>query len=60
MQLQLKQLRTIEQHWGGGKVDNKNPKDVIDECERFFRSPFFNSLTNIDGEYFITNIRKEF
>lgn len=44
----------------GGKVDNKSAKDVINECERFFRSPFFNSLTNIDGEYIITNIRKEF
>lgn len=43
----------------GGVVDNKAPKDTIAECERFFRSPFFNILTNIDGEYFITRIRKE-
>lgn len=33
---------------------------VIAECERFFRSDWFRMLTKVDGEYLITNIRKEY
>lgn len=44
----------------GDYVENKAPKDVIAECERFFRSTWFSLLTKVDGEYLITEIRKEF
>ena len=36
------------------------PEVIINECERFFRSDWYNILTTIDGEYLIQNIRKEF
>ena len=44
----------------GFSSDGKSDTDVIAECERFFRSEWFSVLTNADGEYLITNIRKEF
>lgn len=44
----------------GEYVEHKAPKDVIAECERFFRSTWFSLLTKVDGEYLITEIRKEF
>lgn len=40
--------------------DGKSDTDVIAKCERFFRSEWFRVLTNVDGEYLITNIRKEY
>ena len=42
------------------KVNGRDSKSVIAECERFFRSKRFQVLTNVDGEYLIINIRKEF
>lgn len=44
----------------GFSSDGKSDTDVVAECERFFRSEWFSVLTNADGEYLITNIRKEF
>ena len=44
----------------GGSVNGRDSKSVIAECERFFQSEWFNSLTNIDSKYLIENIRKEF
>ena len=32
---------------------------VISECERFFRSEWFESLTRLDGDYLIREIRRE-
>ena len=42
----------------------KNPKnkEVIEEAlqiEKFFRSPFYQVLTFVDGEYLISQLRKE-
>ena len=45
---------------GGGSYDNKRPDDIIAECERFFRSEWFRELTDVDGEFIISKIRKEF
>ena len=41
-------------------LNGKSSTAVIAECERFFRSEWYSQLTNVDGEYLITNIRKEF
>ena len=29
------------------------------ECERFFRSGWYKTLTSVDGEYLITKLREE-
>ena len=44
----------------GGSVNGRDSKSVIEECERFFQSEWFNFLTNVDGMIIIANIRKEF
>ena len=43
----------------GGSVNGRDSKSVIAECERFFQSEWFNSLTKIDCNYLMKNIRKE-
>ena len=35
------------------------PEDIIKDCERFFRSSYFQILTKTNGEYLIEQIRKE-
>lgn len=37
----------------------KNDTHVIYECKHFFRSPWFFTLTNVDGEFLIERLRKE-
>ena len=44
----------------GFSLNGKSSTDVIADCERFFRSEWYSQLTNVDGEYLITNIRKEY
>ena len=44
----------------GCNVNGRDSKSVIAECERFFQSEWFNSLTKIDCNYLMKNIRKEF
>ena len=36
------------------------PREVIRECEKFFRSEWFKDLTKVSGEYLISRLRKEF
>ena len=43
----------------GGSVNGRDSESVIAECERFFRSDWYRQLTNVDGEYLMTTIRKE-
>lgn len=43
----------------GNSYCGKSPEYVVTECERFFRSHYFNHLTKISGEYLIEKIRKE-
>lgn len=44
----------------GFSLNGKSSTAVIVDCERFFRSDWYRQLTNVDGEYLITNIRKEY
>lgn len=44
----------------GYSIDGRNCSSVVSECERFFRSEWFRVLTNVNGEYLITRIRKEY
>ena len=44
----------------GFSLNGKSSTAVIAEYERFFRSEWFRVLTNVDGEYLIINIRKEY
>ena len=36
-----------------------SPESVIKETEKFFRSEWYRTLTNVDGEYLIANLKKE-
>lgn len=45
------------------KTIKKRPNDIyanrdILECRRFFRSPFFRSLTTVDGEWLMKQIEE--
>jgi len=44
----------------GFSLNGKPSTAVIADCERFFRSEWYRQLTNVDGEYLISTIRKEF
>ena len=44
----------------GSGIGKRPPGSVIAEVERFFRSEWFDILTNVDGEVLIEKIRKEF
>ena len=37
----------------------QNDTHAMAECERFFRSQWFFTLTNVDGEFLIERLRKE-
>jgi len=43
----------------GGKVDGKEPQDVMRECEKFFHSGWYTQLTNgaIDGDWLARNLK---
>ena len=38
---------------------NKDAKATTEECERFFLSKWFTTLTNIDGKVLIEKLKKE-
>lgn len=47
-----------------GKINGKDkvrltPEDIIEDCEKFFRSKYFQLLTTVNGEYLIKKLRKE-
>ena len=56
----LQVVKDYRKTLSGCKVEKRDSKSVIAECERFFRSEWFRELTDVDGEYLITNIRKEY
>lgn len=56
----LQAVKDYRKALSGCKVDKRDSKSVIAECETFFRSKWFQELTDVDGEYLITNIRKEY
>lgn len=39
---------------------SKHDEEGAKSMERFFRSPWYKHLTNVDGEYLIEKIRKEY
>lgn len=56
----LQAVKDYRSALAGGSVNGRDSKSVIEECERFFQSEWFNSLTNTDCHYLMQNIRKEF
>jgi len=56
----LQAVKDYRSALAGGSVNGRDSKTVIAECERFFQSEWFNSLTKIDCNYLMKNIRKEF
>ena len=56
----LQAVKDYRSALAGGSVNGRDSKSVIEECERFFQSEWFNSLTKIDSNYLMKNIRKEF
>lgn len=57
-------LSAVRDYRAALKRVRKKPKDkgaIRDamECERFFRSGWYAVLTNVSGEYLITQLRKE-
>ena len=38
---------------------NKNAKLMIEDCEKFFRSDWFKTLTSIDGGMLLTKLKEE-
>lgn len=43
----------------GNKVDGKEPQDMMNECEKFFHSEWYRTLTNeaIDGNWLARNVK---
>jgi len=39
--------------------DSRDAKSEADSLERFFRSHWYTALTTVDGEYLISELRKE-
>ena len=56
----LQAVKDYRRALAGGSVNGRDSKSVIEECERFFQSEWFNNLTKIDCNYLMENIRKEF
>ena len=56
----LQAVKDYRRALAGGSVNGRDSKSVIAECERFFQSEWFSSLTKIDCKYLMETIRKEF
>jgi len=56
----LQAVKDYRSALAGGSVNGRDSKTVIADCERFFQSEWFNSLTKIDCNYLMKKIRKEF
>ena len=56
----LQAVKDYRSALSGRDVNGRDSKSVIAECERFFQSEWFSSLTKIDCKYLMENIRKEF
>ena len=56
----LQAVKDYRSALSGRNVNGRDSKSVIEECERFFQSEWFNVLTNVDGMIIIASIRKEF
>ena len=40
-------------------LKNKEAKLIVEDCERFFRSDWFTSLTSLDGEALLRKLQEE-
>lgn len=57
----LKAVSDYRQALRGKGYRGKNPRKVVRECERFFRSDWYETLMpKLDGELLITKLRKEY
>ena len=56
----LQAVKDYRSALSGCNVNGRDSKSVIAECERFFQSEWFESLTKIDCKYLMETIRKEF
>ena len=43
----------------GVSYGKKSPTKVIQEVEKFFRSKYFEALTDVDGEFLISKLKQE-
>lgn len=37
----------------------KTPEQIVEELEKFFRSEYYRTLTNVDGENLIAELKRE-
>ena len=56
----LQAVKDYRSALAGRNVNGRDSKSVIEECERFFKSEWFNNLTKIDCKYLMESIRKVF
>lgn len=57
-------LQAVKDYRQALRLLSKNPQNrsamvAINEMERFFRSDWYKTLTSVDGEMLIQNLRKE-
>lgn len=55
-------LRAVEDYrsaLNGTGFERQTPEKCIEEIERFFRSKWYKSLTKVDGEYLISQLKQE-
>lgn len=58
-------LRAVDDYRNAldGKTYDENPRHtpqwVMKECEKFFRSSWYRSLTKVDGEFLIEQLKRE-
>lgn len=56
----LQAVKDYRKALSGFSLNGKSSTAVIADCERFFRSDWYRQLTNVDSEYLIITIRKEY
>lgn len=54
----VKDYRTVAKKLSNGKK-NTTAVSVKNECERFFKSPYFNVFTQLDGKLLLSQLQKE-
>ena len=50
----IKALKTLRKY-----PRDKDAGSVKDDCERFFRSSWYKTLTSVDGEFLMRKLQKE-
>ena len=57
-------VRAADDYWGALRKLKYNPNhrialETAEECERFFRSQWYEALTTVDGEMLMRKLRQE-